>query len=219
MSTPARHLPAPERGDPSIGDPLLVRSRGRARADGAWPSTGAAEALQVAAPVSRPRAGGQSSRPGPSAPAGRGRQEAERPALKVVPRAVRRRRAGVVITSVVTSVFVLMLGLVAFQAKIAQNQMKLDRTDRQLQDAETHYSQLRLQVAQLEAPTRVIDEAKRLGLVRPAPEQVKYLTASSGAVGQVAGSMGSDETAGPTGNADAADWASLKPLLQAAPLS
>ena len=43
----------------------------------------------------------------------------------------------------------------------------------------------------------MIDEAKRLGLVRPAPEQVTYLTASSGAVGQVAGSMGSDETSGP----------------------
>jgi len=208
VSTPARHLPAPEREDPSIGDPLLVRSRGRARAGGARSDSATAEALQVAAPVSRPNRRAEKVL----------EEEAEqRPALKVVPRAVRRRRAGVVITVVVTSVFLLMLGLVAFQAKIAQDQMKLDRTDRQLQDAETRYSQLRLQVAQLEAPTRVIDEAKRLGLVRPAPEQVKYLTASSGVVGEVAGSMGSEDTTGPSGTADAADWSSLKPLLQAAP--
>lgn len=191
MSTPARHLPAPERGTPPIGDPLLVRSRARAAA--APTATRAERVLREA------------------------RDPEPRPALKVVPRAVRRRRAGVVITVLVSSLFVLMLGLVAFQAKIAQDQMTLDRTDRQLQDAETRYSQLRLQVAQLEAPTRVIEEAKRLGLVRPAPEQVNYLTASAAAVGEVAGAMGSDDQAGPAGTADAADWSSLKPLLQAAP--
>ena len=111
-----------------------------------------------------------------------------------------------------------MLGLVAFQAKIAQDQMKLDRTERQLQDAETRYSQLRLQVAQLEAPTRVIEEAKRLGLVRPAPEQVKYLTAvvrrrrPGGAVrrGRTTRRARPAPRTPPTG-------ASLKPLLQAAP--
>ena len=171
MSTPARHLTAPDRRPPK-GDPLLARAQ----------------------PV----------------------EERPQPPLKVVPHQVRRRRAGVVIALGVTFVFTLMLGLVAFQAKIAQGQMKLDRTERDLREAETRYAQLRLQVAQLEAPTGVIEEAKRLGLVRPAPKDVTYLKASSDVVGPVRAAGGAEE-GGPTGAADAADWASLKPLLQAAP--
>lgn len=169
----------------------------------------------VAVPAARPgRVQPGRQQPGRTRPIEQ--QPEQRPALKVVPRRVRRRRAGLVIGVGVTFVFVLMLGLVAFQAKLAQGQMRLDRTERQLREAETRYAQLRLEVAQLEAPTRVIEEARRLGLVRPAPEDVTYLVASADALGQVAAAGGAEPDQ-PAGTADASEWAELKPLLQAAP--
>jgi cell division protein FtsL len=191
-----------------MGDPLVVRAHGRA--GGSAQAIEAIEAIKVAVPAARPGR----VEPGRARPAEERPQQ--QPPLKVVPRQVRRRRAGLVIAVGVTFVFTLMLGLVAFQARIAQGQMKLDRTERDLREAETRYAQLRLQVAQLEAPTRVIEEAEHLGLVRPAPKDVTYLRASSDVVGPVLAAGGAEED-GPAGTADATDWASLKPLLQASP--
>ena len=126
------------------------------------------------------------------------RKEQERPALKVVPRRVRRRRAGVVLSLGVVTLFVLMLGLVAFQARIAQDQLRLDRVESDLREAEAHFAQLRLQVARLESPDRIVAEAERLGLQRPGPEEIAYL-------------------APPAGTGDVSDWSNLKPLLSGQP--
>jgi cell division protein FtsL len=191
MSTPARHLPTPERrrrSDPEVEPPIRVVPR----ADGS-------QAAVVAPKTSKARA------------------RDDRANLVVVPRYVRRRRAGVAIAVGLFAVFALMLGLVAFQAKIAQDQLKLDRADRDLQQAEDTYSQLRLQVANLEAPDRVIAEAKQLGLIRPGPTQVTYLTAPAAIVGEVLASGGVPPDPGPSGTADAQDWSTMKPLLRGGP--
>ncbi len=165
----------------------------RDRRDGA--ARGAAAPLQVR-PASTPR---------------------ERPALLVVPSHVRRRRAGVAAVLGVTAVFALMLGLVAFQAKIAQDQLRLDRMERDLDEAGDQFQQLRLKVAQLEAPERVVAEARRLGLVRPGPDQVTYLSPGPAVVAEVAAAGGVLADTGPSGTANAEDWSSMKPLLRAAP--
>lgn len=147
-----------------------------------------------------------------AAPA-QGRAEQERPALKVVPRRVRRRRAGVVLSLGVATLFALMLGLVAFQARIAQDQLRLDRVESDLREAEAHFAQLRLQVARLESPDRIVAEAERLGLQRPGPEEISYLAPPPGVAAEVLAAGGPQPAAGPAGTGDVSDWSNLKPLM------
>ena len=83
-----------------------------------------------------------------------------------------------------------------------------------------HYQQLRLQVAQLEAPQRIIDVATtKLGMVPP--DGTTYLTPPAGdAVGASAGATQGEASTGDT--ADPSDdgssaWPLVKPYLGAAP--
>jgi cell division protein FtsL len=150
-------------------------------------------------------------------PAGPDVEERERPPLRVVPRRVRRRRVGVAAAAGVTLVFVLMLGLVAFQAKLAQDQLDLDRIERAAQEAELRYAQLRLRVAQLESPQRVVAEAKRLGLIRPEPDEIVYLRPPESAAAQAISATGPTDPRQSSGSANAAEWAEVKPLLRGGP--
>ncbi len=120
-----------------------------------------------------------------AAPSAARAKEQDRPALKVVPRRVRRRRAGVVLSLGVATLFALMLGLVAFQARIAQDQLRLDRVETDLREAEARFAQLRLQVARLESPDRIVAEAVRLGLQRPGPDEITYLAPPPGVAAEV----------------------------------
>jgi cell division protein FtsL len=144
-------------------------------------------------------------------------QQRDAPALRVVPRHVRRRRAGLIAAVAVTAVFGLMLGLVAFQAKIAQDQLRIDRMEQDLRAAEDRFQQLRLQVAELQAPGRVVAEAEGLGLVRPDPDKIQYLAPPPEAVTDVLAAQGTPVPEGPTGDANASDWSALKPLLRGGP--
>jgi cell division protein FtsL len=134
-----------------------------------------------------------------------------------VPRRVRRRRIGLAAVTGVTLIFVLMLGLVAFQAKLAQDQLDLDRIERAAQDAEARYAQLRLRVAQLESPQRVVAEAKRLGLIRPEPDQIVYLRPPESAAAQAIAATGRADPRQSSGSANAAEWSQVKPLLRGGP--
>jgi len=149
-----------------------------------------------------------------AAPARELRPSAEpAPALRVVPRHIRRRRAGVVIATGVVIVFAVMLGLVAFQAKIAQDQLRIDRMERDLDGAEGQLSRLRLQIAQLQAPERVVAEAQKLGLQRPGPDQIRQITPKAEAVGEVLAAGGPSLGVRPGGSGNLDDWSELKPLL------
>ena len=101
--------------------------------------------------------------------------EKRRPDLRVVPRA-RRRRAGLLAGLICVLVFGIMFGLVAFQAKIAADQLRLDRVQRQMSEAQATYERLRLSVAQLESPQTVIAAAENKGMV--VPDKVTYVTPS-----------------------------------------
>lgn len=61
----------------------------------------------------------------------------------------------------VVSVFV----VVALHVMVAQGQLELDRLNRRTTVEQQQYERLRLEVAQLSAPTRVATRARQLGMV------------------------------------------------------
>ena len=109
-----------------------------------------------------------------------------------------------------------MFALAAFHAMLASEQASLDRLEQRVSDAQARYERLRLDVAELEAPDRIVREAQeRLGMVPP--PGVTYLTPSaamSAEVGQAA-EDGSPSTSTETGNRAA--WGSVKPYVSGRP--
>lgn len=68
-------------------------------------------------------------------------------------------------------------GVVVFHVVLTQNQFRLESLRDQGADREAEYDRLRLQVAELESPERIIAEAQqRLGMITP--PDVIYLTPS-----------------------------------------
>ncbi len=60
-----------------------------------------------------------------------------------------------------------MLGLAAFHSVLVQGQLHLDRLDTQIVQEQERETQLRLQVAQLGAPARIMVAAGDQGMVSP----------------------------------------------------
>lgn len=68
-------------------------------------------------------------------------------------------------------------GVVVFHVVLTQNQFRLDRLQEQSAQRQARFDRLRLQVAELESPDRVVADAQqRLGMV--IPPKVTYLTPS-----------------------------------------
>jgi cell division protein FtsL len=65
-------------------------------------------------------------------------------------------------------------GNVAVQAQTTQGQFELEQLRTSARQRQAHYQQLRLQVAQLEAPQRIVERARQMGMVEPT--SVTYLT-------------------------------------------
>jgi cell division protein FtsL len=145
-----------------------------------------------------------------------------RPQLRVVEQPERRRSSlGVITVLVVGAVFALLFGLVVFHTMLLQNQQRLDHVSKQVSEQQARYQSLRLQVAQLESPQRIIDEAThKLGMVPP--DGTTYLTpaADEAAVDSAGANQGdpSDtaDTAAPASDGASA-WPEVKPYLGAAP--
>jgi cell division protein FtsB len=106
--------------------------------------------------------------------------------LRVLPsdhfeRRARRRRARLTLTVAASLVAVSLLGVVAINVMIAQDQLHLDRLDVQRNAALAHRGQLQLQLAQLQAPARIVAEAEqRLGMV--VPSKLTYLSGNGAPV-------------------------------------
>ncbi len=97
----------------------------------------------------------------------------EQEAKEASQRRLVRRTAAVAAVVAALSVF----GVVVFHVVLTQNQFRLDRLRVQSSVRQAEYDRLRLQVAQLESPDRVVAEAQqRLGMVTP--PRVTYLTPS-----------------------------------------
>jgi len=118
------------------------------------------------------------ARPRPAAPPRRATQARQRPDLRVVaPR--RRLRAGRTVVLGVTLAFLIAFALVVAQALLVQGQQRLDDLDGRIAESTRTQQELRLRVAELESPARVVEAAQRLGMVPP--DDVTYLTPTPGA--------------------------------------
>lgn len=118
-------------------------------------------------------------------------------------------RARMVRQLVVTATIVAALclfGVVVFHVLLTQNQFRLDKLQEQSIERQAEYDRLRLQVAELESPDRIIAAAQALGMVTP--PKVTYLapTVEEG---------GTDTTpvAGEQSSGGESSWSTVKPHL------
>jgi cell division protein FtsL len=104
---------------------------------------------------------------------GRGKEPERRPPLRIVRAGelsarARRRRNRLVVGTAGALVVAGLFALVAFHVMVTQAQFRLDKMDRRAADQQARYQRLRLQVAQLESPDRIVAAAQeRLGMVPP----------------------------------------------------
>jgi len=173
-----------------------------------------------------PQASSRYHQPQPVSPS----EEAEPRRLRLVERQrrtpVHLRRLGVAL--LMASVALLCLALVAVHALIAENQFALNQLQDQAATAQAAYQKLRLQVAQLEAPARIISVAEgQLQMVQPgsvtylpAPKVPSASPSSAGAYQQDAARSVPKDAASPTtvpAPQGDADWPSIKPYMSTDP--
>ncbi len=150
--------------------------------------------------------------------------------LRLVRERARRRANGrrLLVSAGIALLGVFCLGLVTLHVLIAENQFTLDRLTQTAATEQASYEKLRLQVAQLEAPARIVSDAEgRLGLGQPG--SVTYLPATNSRATQdggtapagpgpagpeAAGSASAGSVAAPQGDAD---WPSIKSYLSGSP--
>jgi cell division protein FtsL len=123
---------------------------------------------------------------------------------------IRRRRARLAICSLFALVAAGLFGLVALHVVLTQNQFRLDNLRSQATTEEAKYQRLRLEVAQLESPQRIVAEAQqRLGMVQP--PTVTYLTP----VNPAPAAADSSTPPGPAlaAGTDPTGWTEVKPKL------
>ena len=131
---------------------------------------------------------------------GPGQRRSDRQRLHTRPGSVRRTR--VLFGAGVGVVVISLVGLVVSHVALAQGQFRLERLRSEAAVEQARYERLRLQVAELEAPSRVVAAAQeRLGMVPP--PGVTYLS-PSGPSGQVPASRGRTQATA------AQDWPSVK---------
>jgi cell division protein FtsL len=118
----------------------------------------------------------------------------------------------------VGGVFALFFALVLFHTVLLNNQRRLDQLDAQVRNEQASYQQLRLQVAQLQSPERILEVATaKLGLVPS--NGTTYLTPSGPdavAARQAEAQKASDDgTTSLTGDDQGASsgWTQVKPYL------
>lgn len=150
-----------------------------------------------------------------------------RPPLRVVDgrEATRRRRRRGVAWMGLGLLATGLLAVVTSHVILSQQHYELEQLERRAAISQRQYDQLRLDVARLEAPERIVEVATgRLGMVTP--DEVTYLTPTERVVDRFAAGPAADggsdaEAAGADKQAVALDapsgWASVKPHLTAAP--
>jgi cell division protein FtsL len=144
-----------------------------------------------------------------------------KPELRVVPDPTPRARIAVVTVAGIGMLFAILFGLVLFHTLLVQNQQRLDHIDAEVREQQALYQRNRLEVAQLEAPARIVDVAtQRLHMVPP--PGTSYLVPS----GTTAAAVTGDRSGGSGATSDQAkqdqvdqtgsEWSTVKPQLGAA---
>jgi cell division protein FtsL len=192
----------------ALDRPTRTRPRPGPRRPGPEPTAavamgGASAAVAVAAPAPRP------ARPA-APPAARPRH------LRVVAPSERLRHRLTPATAVLATlaVFGVLLAVAVAQTVLVQGQGRLDQLDAQLTVEQARYQELRLEVAQLESPERVVAAAQAQGMVTP--DDLVYLQPEATDHEATAGAGQPDPVvAGVT--EQSAPWDAVKPLLGEAP--
>jgi len=117
---------------------------------------------------------------------------------------------------------VVCLALVYFHVVLAQRQFSIDNTNAQISQQETTYQNLRLKVAELSSPAKIISTAEgKLGMVQPS--SVKYLTPSPadrpvgvGTKGLASAPSGATQPATMAPSSDS-NWPNVKSLMAGQP--
>lgn len=135
-----------------------ARTAASARSSGARTQAGSARAAAAAATTTAPREAHEMG-----------------PALGLVEAQRSRRRLRIAGVATATLIFGSMLGLAVFHSVLVQGQLQLDRLDGQITTEQERQTSLRLQVAQLGAPARIIVAAGQQGMVPP--DDRKFLAA------------------------------------------
>ena len=119
--------------------------------------------------------------------------------------------------ALVTMVAVVLFGVVAFHVVLSQGQVRLEQMQRDAASAQGQYERIRLQVAQLESPSRITAEAQnRLGMVRPekvTPVAPAISDMPPGVTSAVGPERKTNGRAAPSTDTDAGDWEKIKPHL------
>jgi cell division protein FtsL len=117
------------------------------------------------------------------------------------------------------TVMLIAMGLfatVVFHVVLTQNQFKLDRLSNEATTEQARYQRLRLQVAELESPDRIVATAQeKLGMVQPA--KVTYLAPVAPAPTTVGDSDGTSGRASADQRVSRNGWSNVKPQLTAHP--
>jgi cell division protein FtsB len=154
----------------------------------------------------------------------------DRPHLHIVPPPRRLRLSRRLVVAALSAGFAgLLMALVALHVLIAQEQFRLNNLQSTAASGQASYEKLRLAVAELESPARIVSVAEgRLGMRQPG--SVTYLpplrastrsggswtklTGSTGAAPQAPASGSPGTQAAPSGDAD---WPAVKPYLSGSP--
>ena len=161
-----------------------------------------------AAPAGLPRAAAAARRRSEAAPARPQRRAATTagPATRSKAPVQARQRAGFLASGLLFTA--VLVGNVTVHASITQGQFELERLQDTAAQREATYQRLRLEVAEAEAPGRIVGRARRLGMVEPA--SVTYLTPTTKTSST---DLASGSTAGDSPAEAAQSWGRVKPHL------
>lgn len=135
-----------------------------------------------------------------------------RPELRVVrPEELREAERARTVRQLVATAAVIgalcLFGVVVFHVLLTQNQFRLDKLQEQSLERQAEYDRLRLEVAQLESPERVIAAAQALGMVTP--PKVTYLAPTVEEPGDTdTPALTADQASG-----GESSWSTVKPHL------
>jgi hypothetical protein len=141
--------------------------------------------------------------------------EPPKPKLRVVPTLrTRHRRASALGLVGCTLAFGFLVGLTAFQAQVAQNQIMVDQVARDLRAEQLKFDHSRLQVAQLQAPDVILAKAKKLNMhPAAATNPLSYIPSSPEIVTEVLiAASGGPEVQVPSASSTRPDWAAYKQI-------
>jgi cell division protein FtsL len=125
--------------------------------------------------------------------------------------AQRRRRARLALFVITAAAALCLFGVVVAHVVLTQNQFRLDQLQDQAAERQAEYDRLRLQVAELESPDRIVATAQqRLGMV--APPGVTYLAPTLEDEAVVPGAPSTTRKAAGDA-ATGAGWSTVKPHL------